>query len=278
MSLLINPFRFSSLPYTPPLDAIGEGSAAAFSMRKVRAAYSGQAFRIQRSSDSTEMDVGFGSDGYVDMTAAISFVGANNGYVRTWYDQSGNTKNLTNTTNLPAIIISGTLQTRSSLAMPNLTGVTALSLSTAITGGNFSLCGVVYATSSTSSIRAVVGGSSGGPFTIRLGDGSARKWQLLRANVAVVITASNSAPSGGLTQVFASGGSSGTQTLGCDGTYTTSVGGQTYGNITVFGRDGAAGPNHFDDCVPEMLMFWSVISSGDRDTLVANQKAYYATP
>lgn len=64
--------------------------AAAYSLRKLRSAYSGYAVRVRRSSDSAEQDIGFDGSGNFDSSAFSSFVGGGTGYVRTWYDQSGN--------------------------------------------------------------------------------------------------------------------------------------------------------------------------------------------
>lgn len=64
------------------------GAAAAYSLRKLRDAYAGSAIRVRRSSDNAEQDIGFdGND--LDESALTTFVGANDGFVVTWYDQSG---------------------------------------------------------------------------------------------------------------------------------------------------------------------------------------------
>jgi hypothetical protein len=89
-------------------------AATAYSLRKLRTAYSGSAVRVRRSSDNTEQDIGFvGND--LDTTALTTFVGAGNGFVTTWYDQSGNIRNATQTTqaNQPQIVVSGTVLTQS---------------------------------------------------------------------------------------------------------------------------------------------------------------------
>ncbi len=73
-------------------------ATAAYSLRKLRNAYSGSAVQLRRSSDSTTQNIGFDASGNFDTTAAASFCGASTCYVATWYDQSGNTNNLTQTT------------------------------------------------------------------------------------------------------------------------------------------------------------------------------------
>jgi hypothetical protein len=61
---------------------------AAYSMRKLSSTYTGACIRVRRSSDNTEQDIGFVND-ELDTTALLSFVGSNNGYVTTWYNQKG---------------------------------------------------------------------------------------------------------------------------------------------------------------------------------------------
>lgn len=96
------------------LDESGlSGATGAYSLRKLRAAYAGSAIRVRRSSDNTEQDIGFSSN-ELDTSALTTFVGANNGFVVTWYDQAG-TINLTQATaaNQPQIVSSGSVVTGS---------------------------------------------------------------------------------------------------------------------------------------------------------------------
>jgi hypothetical protein len=51
-------------------------AAAAYSLRKVKAGYSGDAVRIRRISDDTEVDVAFDSDGKVSTSSSITNVGS----------------------------------------------------------------------------------------------------------------------------------------------------------------------------------------------------------
>ncbi len=74
------------------------GAVVAYSLRKLRNAHSGFAIRVRRSSDNTEQNIGFTATGGLDTTALLSFVGAGNGFVTTWYDQSGNSRNAYQTT------------------------------------------------------------------------------------------------------------------------------------------------------------------------------------
>lgn len=85
----------------------------AYSMRKRNSAYGGSCIRLRRSSDNAEQDIGFDADGWCDATAIASFIGANTGFVTTWYDQSGGGINLvmTDANKQPTVMNSGTLET-----------------------------------------------------------------------------------------------------------------------------------------------------------------------
>jgi hypothetical protein len=86
-------------------------AAAAYSVRKLRTAYTGSAIRVRRSSDNAEQDIGFDGSGNLDTTALTSFCSGTNGFVTTWYDQSGNGINATQTTALaqPQIVSAGSI-------------------------------------------------------------------------------------------------------------------------------------------------------------------------
>ena len=91
-------------------------AAAAYSLRKLRSAYTGYAIKVRRSSDNTEQDIGFSSSFGLDTSSLTSFCGASNGFITTWYDQSGNGNNATQSTaaNQPQIVSGGTVLTLNS--------------------------------------------------------------------------------------------------------------------------------------------------------------------
>jgi len=119
----------------------------AFSLRKLRTAYGGFCIRVRRTNStpntlSTTVDVSFNSLNTIGLNSAITFVsgaattavnlgqfcasivngytnpdGVNinqNVFISTWFDQSGNNKNVanTNTTQQPRIVSSGNLETK----------------------------------------------------------------------------------------------------------------------------------------------------------------------
>jgi hypothetical protein len=54
------------------------GSSVGLSLRKISGSYSGSAIRVRRSGDNSEIDIAFDTDGNLDSTSLLSFVGANN--------------------------------------------------------------------------------------------------------------------------------------------------------------------------------------------------------
>lgn len=86
------------------------GAAAAYSVRLLDKDYTGFCMRVRRASDNTEEDIGFTVAGDLNTSALATFCTGTNGFVRTWYDQSGNARNATQTTtsNQPKIYDSST--------------------------------------------------------------------------------------------------------------------------------------------------------------------------
>jgi hypothetical protein len=114
------------------------GAAVGYSVRRLSSTYTGNLIRVRRSSDNTEQDIGYDSNNVLDTASLLSFVGAGNGFVTTWYDQSGNANNATQTTalNQPQIVSSGALLTANSKPCMNLTlNSTGFSLGSTISVG-----------------------------------------------------------------------------------------------------------------------------------------------
>jgi len=102
-------------PYVGLLDTY-PGASVAYSLRLLKSDYTGNAIRVRRSSDSAEQNIGFDGSGNLDTSTLTSFCGSGNGFVTTWYDQSGNGRNATQTTaiNQPQIVSSGSVITLNS--------------------------------------------------------------------------------------------------------------------------------------------------------------------
>ena len=87
------------------------GAAAAYSLRTLSASFVNQPIiRVRRSSDNTEADF---TAAEITNGTLTTWTGANDGFVRTWYDQSGNARHAEQTTagNQPQIVDAGALVT-----------------------------------------------------------------------------------------------------------------------------------------------------------------------
>jgi hypothetical protein len=84
------------------------GAAAAYSLRLLDSTYSGNAIKVRRASDNTEQDIGF-SNNELDTSSLESFCSGTDGFITTWYDQSGNANSIVVSTasQQPKIVSSG---------------------------------------------------------------------------------------------------------------------------------------------------------------------------
>ena len=85
------PWLKGGAAFVGALDAYAGGLGGAYSVRRrLLASYDGALLRVRRSSDSTELDIGFTATGAVNVSDFSAFVGGGTGYVVKIYDQSGN--------------------------------------------------------------------------------------------------------------------------------------------------------------------------------------------
>jgi hypothetical protein len=155
------------------------GSAAAYSLRDLTFLRGGPVVRVRRSSDNTESD--FTATQVTDGTLT-TFCGAGNGFVRTWYDQSGNEGHATQTTQAiqPQIVVSGTLQTEGSKPVFELNGSDQR-----LERSTFSVNGFVFFAA-----KGVTGGSGFQGLTTSLvitDSSDPRRWALRKTADATVI-------------------------------------------------------------------------------------------
>jgi hypothetical protein len=98
----------SSTPIPPILDTYT--ALEGYSLNRKLKSDATNSFRVRRSSDNSEQDIGFVGD-LVNISSLTSFIGASSGYVTTIYDQTGNNRDFTQTslTKQPIVISGGTL-------------------------------------------------------------------------------------------------------------------------------------------------------------------------
>ena len=66
------------------------GSAAAYSLRALNQEYTGSLIRVRRSNNNDEINIGADYEGNLDTNLLEQFCDGTDGFVTTWYDQSGN--------------------------------------------------------------------------------------------------------------------------------------------------------------------------------------------
>jgi hypothetical protein len=93
--------------YTGLLDTYS-GAAAAYSLRLLDTSYTGDAIVVRRASDNTTQNIGFVNN-ELDTASLESFCSGTDGFVTTWYDQSGNGNDAAQATasSQPKIVASG---------------------------------------------------------------------------------------------------------------------------------------------------------------------------
>ncbi|MDH7461706.1 arabinofuranosidase catalytic domain-containing protein [Chitinophagaceae bacterium 26-R-25] len=154
---------------TNPLDKIGtlaSNPAAAFSLRQLSTGYLGKAIQARRSSDNAVQDIGFTSAGDLDTAALKTFVGSGNGYVSTWYDQSGQKRDKTQPTATlqPQIVNAGVVYRKGGqpvIYLPATSGVGLIGAAPDYLGaGDVSVVLTAWSNSSTAASRRAIQGKT----------------------------------------------------------------------------------------------------------------------
>ena len=101
--------------YNPFLLESYGGAAIAYSLRLLDTSYTGDAIVVRRSSDNTTQNIGFVNN-ELDTATLESFCSGTDGFVTTWYDQSGNGNDAAQASaaSQPKIVSSGTTITENS--------------------------------------------------------------------------------------------------------------------------------------------------------------------
>jgi len=99
-----------------------------FSFRKLKTAYAGDCIRVRRTSDNTELDIGFVAN-VLDEASLLAFCGANSGFVVKWYDQSGNANDGVQliASLQPRIVNAGAIERITDTSIPIMINTTATS-------------------------------------------------------------------------------------------------------------------------------------------------------
>jgi hypothetical protein len=269
-------YRWQSPLFRGVLDATGLTSAnAAYSLRKVRSAYSGAAIRVRESGGNTEADIGFSANGELDTARLLAHCGANNGFVVTWYDQGGASRNLTQATtgNQPQIVSSGAVLLLNGKPTVSFTAGKQLIQSANANGllFNASFVGSVN-TASSGAYPRILSIASGTEFEVRGGvspttaqfvitpsGGWSEATNYFVNNTAVIYTGLNSSPHHSLYK----NGRSVATLIRATSAATTPAAPITMGWATFVGN------------VSEIMLLQSPLTTTQRRVMEANQGAYY---
>ena len=192
-------------------------TAYAYSLRKIITEYTGFAILVRRSSDNAQENIGFVFDGTnynLDEVTLTNFAAGGAVFVVTWYDQSGNNKNITNTLNSrqPRIVLAGAIErsgARAAIRFIAGSGHTLLRSDTSIVLNDMSNYSVLASTSTSTGTANPFGLSAtnrfylpylaGGSYLVGWGSSLANSFNMGPVSTAIVLFSSLTVPSGGIT-------------------------------------------------------------------------------
>lgn len=271
-------------PFTGVLDKLTAAPVAAWSLRRLGSHYTGPSINVLRDSDNATRDIGFTPAGDLDLATLRAFVGSANGYVTSWYDQSGNALHLSQsmTARQPLIVTGGVVNSLSpgSRQPGILASATASSIQELVASGNKLNLSQPFTRSSVNGIPA---GAASSSFFILTGSTNTSiialnavnlKYQMVDysavltsgktvgAGNANCVTENYNATSSSI--VVNNGTTSGSTGSGGDGINLTAVGAlsEIAGATAIFG---------------EVIQFGALLSSADQSALTNNQMAYWGT-
>jgi hypothetical protein len=267
------------------LDLIFAIASAAYGLRRLSRFWTGAAIRVMRTSDNSELDIGFiGED--LDVVTLLAFVGLDNGEIVIWYDQSGNGRHAVSITgSRPRIVSNGVLEAVNGKPVIRFDGLTQF-LSLPTSGAptqNSSLIGVFQTTNSVFGAAGFINIANGtyDP-EIRIGVGTGGSTTTYRAywNGAYV-TIDNPAVNFQNRSVFnvsfaASGGVT-TNTVLVNGSVALSASrGGTWTGASEFTIGRYIIPNAMRAGIAqELIIIQSVLSTADRQLIERNMGDYY---
>ena len=265
----------SSTPPAKLLDAY-PNAYIAVSTRKLRSAYAGSALRIRRDSDTTQTDIGFDANGNIDVSAINTFCSGTQCGVVTWYDQSGNARNLTaDASQAPKIYTSGSAWTINGKVSPYFNGGNSIGVG-GLSPGSVSLA-------SWFNLGYRTGGSN--PAYI-LSYTPGNKIELANTlgivDSGAVVGSFGTAFSTGLTQssILRQSGNSKAFINGTQSSTTNTTG---LSNLTgswglTLGVNSEVGSEYWTGYLPEWVLYVGSDQASNRAGIDANQKAYWGTP
>lgn len=271
---------FGSAASSSILDRLSVSSSAAYSLRKLRNAYTGNAIRVRRSSDNAEADIGFTTSGDLDTVALLAHCGAGSGFVTTWYDQSGNGRNATQTTagSQPQIVSNGVLDISNGKPAIRFNGSNTFFSGVSLPLSQLTLSSVMNDVTQQGAIRYSIGTDTGSPesggrgiFSSFQFSGNQSLGYIPDAGVPVVQT--GFLPTIGQSYVVSLTTTATESSIRANGGNNGTGGRITLNQLFI----GQRGDNlwYYDGYNSETIVFPSAFSTANRQTLERNQGQYY---
>lgn len=258
--------------------------------RQLVSGYAGSLIRVRRSSDNTEQDIGIAS-GVLDTAALLTFAGGGNAFITKVYDQSGNGRDMVQTTQAaqPRIVNAGVVDTRLGFGSGIWDGTddymsqasagayaagsaTALMVVAAAAKGG----GVIFRETNTGAVSCVYGFNT---------DGAGRVQTAITTDAGVSILSNQHTLvtwTGDLMQVswVDTGSAINAWTNGAQGTSRNYTRSGTFTLTTAgLGASVRATVTGFANMALSEIVVWhTALTTGQRQAGEANQKAFYGTP
>ena len=208
-------------------------AVTAFSTRKLRSAQT-ECLRVRRSSDNEEKDIGFSGE-WVDSLALTTFCGSADGFVTTWYDQSGKGRDAVQriAAGQPRIVTAWVINRENGVPALSLDGSSqnmlcsnSLSIAKGISFINaFTVVKQASLVSNAANIWTTFTSTGSARFSARLNGGSGEHFTLFRRNDGDVSASSSVS---GTALSLACGCHSVSYALGNSVTYRNNVAGNSY--------------------------------------------------
>jgi hypothetical protein len=264
-------------------DSITTAPVAAYSLRQVRAAYSGPLVNIRRGSDNATEDVYPTASGDFPIAAVTTWAAGATVYVTEWYDQSGNGNHVTQATtgrqptinlsaynNLPGLVFLPSNITNLGASFSWFTGAgswTAVFVEQALTVASNANVLISYGQSGASINISNTGSNGVNGFSDWYSSGSANN---LRTGVNATAPVLMAAYANGSNlymninnTVYTSGALS-----------SPSISGEQL----YFGWGNDSSAARADATIPEILLYSTALASTDLGTLYSNQNSYWILP
>lgn len=282
-------------------------TSVAYSVRKLKKNYTGNAILVRRATTGNpEGNVAFDTRGVVSANSIITITSAGGGltvgskitfstfysgasvFVKTWYDQSGNGRNVTQTTTSqqPRIVNAGTLDVSNSIASIKFTASSSTVLLATIAASSMFGSGYI------GTLSSVIEASSGNRSAFGYGNGTDR-WQahmneggFIRFDVGNSYTRlsspTNAAFQGVLSNYLLIAGGSPSMQVYRNGssiaTATSSLSACTRNDFSIGGIPGFGGSYYHDDNMSEVIIFAKALTTKEISVVQNNQKTFYSTP